>query len=106
MKKSETFDNIIKTWQYAKTQKKSLIMYCISSFFLSVISAVTPVLIAQQLLKLSNNLLEELLVIGFIVFGIEITRNASKYIANKFSQIFFRETTLQLQNDIAKNYFL
>ncbi len=41
-------------------------------------------------------------VISLIVFGVEIARNIIRYIANKFSQVFFRETTLQLQNDVAK----
>ncbi len=102
MKKHETFINISKTWQYAKGQKKRFVLYSFCSLILSVISAITPVLSAQQLLKLSNNLLSELLIIGLIVFIVEITRNGFRYLANKFIQVFFRETTLKLQSDIAK----
>lgn len=102
IKDIETFQNLKKTWYYAKNQKKNLTWYFIASLCLSIIGAIIPVLAAQQILKLSNNLLEELFYISLIILGSEILRNVFSFISMKTAQIFFRETLLFLQSDIAK----
>lgn len=102
IKNSETFQNLKKTWYYAKNQKKNLTLYFISSLLLSLIGAIIPVLAAQQILKLSNNLLGELFYVSLIILGTEILRNAFSFVSMKTAQIFFRETLLFLQSDMAK----
>lgn len=101
-KKIEIFENLKKTWQYSKSQKGMLILYFIGSLILSVMGAITPILAAQQILKLSNNLLQELFYISLVIFGVEIVRNIVIVIANKANQTFFRETSILIKSDMAK----
>lgn len=77
-------------------------MYFIGSLLLSIIGAITPILAAQEILKLTNNMVEELLFIAVIIFIVEILRNTFRYFSQKSSQIFFRETLLDIQSEVAK----
>ncbi len=103
LKIKESLKNIKKTWVYTKKHKKPLIIYIIGSLFLSAIGAVTPILGAQALLKISNNLLNQLISIALIIFAIEIFRNIARYFSQQASQKLFNGTLIELQRDIAKN---
>lgn len=102
IKYRETFLNLKRTWKYAKNNRKTLFGYLVFSIFLSVISAVIPIITAKVLLSLTDGNFSELIFISCIVFLIEISRNAFRYFASKMSQIFFRETLVDIQLSIAK----
>ncbi len=102
LKNNETFRNLKKTWVYTKKQKKQLIIFFVGSLVLSAVGAVVPVLSAQALLKITGNLLTELIYIALGVFVIEILRNVARYFSRKSSQVLFRETLLSIQSDISK----
>lgn len=95
------WENLKKSFKYAKKQKKEFILYFVANILLAVIGAVAPLLSAQQLLKLTNGLLEELLIVSLMVFAVEISRNLGHFFARKYSQIFAREVLKQIQIDIA-----
>lgn len=95
------WDNLKKSFAYAKKQKKTFILYFIANVFLAVVGAIAPLLSAKQLLKLTDGLLNELLIISTIVFLVEMSRNLGHFFARKYSQIFAREVLKQIQIDIA-----
>lgn len=94
-------DNIKKSFKYAKKQKKFFILYFLANIFLAVIGAISPLLTAKELLKLTDGLLSELFIIALIVFVVEITRNVARFASRKYSQMFAREILKQIQIDIA-----
>lgn len=102
VKYKETFINLKRTWKYARKNKKSLFGYLIFSIFLSIISAVIPIISSIVLLSLTNNNFNQLITMSVIVFIIEISRNIFRSFASKMSQIFFRETLVDIQLSIAK----
>lgn len=93
----ETIFTFKKAWKFAKNQSKSLIGYFISSLGLCLISALVPLLSAKALLYLTAGNWNPLLYIALIIFGVEISRNVCRFFSQRFSQIFFKETLLQLQ---------
>ncbi len=102
VKYRETFINLKRTWRYARKNKKSLLTYLVLSIFLSVISAIIPIISAKLLLGVTAGDFGELIKIAVILFLIEISRNALRYFANRMSQLFFRETLVDIQLSIAR----
>lgn len=100
-KNYNAWNNLVKSFKYAKKQKKEFILYFIANISLAVIGAIAPLLSAKQLLKLTNGLLDELLIISLLVFIVEIARNLGHFFARKYSQIFAREVLKRIQIDIA-----
>ncbi len=102
VKYKETLNNLKKTWQYARKNKKPLYIYLILSVLLSIISSVIPIVSAKVLLSLTGYQFRQLIIIATIVFIIEICRNIFRYFASRMSQIFFRETLVDIQLSIAR----
>lgn len=100
-KKRNDLDNLKKAFYYAKKQKKVFILYFLANILLAILGAILPLLSANQLLKLTNGLIQELLVISLVIFGAEILINFCRFFARKFSQIFAREILKQIQIDLA-----
>ncbi len=100
-KKYNAWDNLKKAFKYAKKQKKEFIIYFFANIILALLGAILPLLSAKELLKLTDGLLDELLLIAAVVFVFEITTNFCRFFARKYSQIFAREVLKQIQIDIA-----
>lgn len=99
--KKELLENIKKSWKYAKHQKRTLILFAITSLLLGIISAVIPILAASVLLKLTSGLYEELLFFATIIFAVGMFRNGLNFLSHRYSQIFFRESLLVIQKEVA-----
>lgn len=97
----ESWGNLKKAFHYAKKQKKAFLLYFIGNIFLAIIGAIAPLLSAQQLLRLTDGLLKQLLIISIVVLLVELTSNLSHFITRKYSQIFAREVLKDIQIDIA-----
>lgn len=100
-KEYNAWNNLKKAFFYAKKQKKEFILYFIANIVLAIIGAIAPLFTAKQLLKLTDGLLGELVLVSFAVFAIEIFRNLGHFFARKYSQIFAREILKHIQIDIA-----
>lgn len=98
----ETLKNIKVAYNFAKKQKKYIVLYAICSAILCLIGLLSPLLAAQQLIKLTDSLFLQLLGISFVLFLVEISRNFINYANQKNSQIIFRETLIDLQKDLAE----
>lgn len=94
--------NLKLSLRYVKKQKKYFILYFIFNILLAGFGAVIPMLSAQQLLKLTNGLLKELLIVSGVIFLFEISRSLCNAISRRFSQIFTREISKKIQIEIAE----
>ncbi|HIS17575.1 MAG TPA: ABC transporter ATP-binding protein, partial [Candidatus Coprovivens excrementavium] len=103
--KKEKFDNawnnLKKTFYYAKKQKKEFIIYFIANILLAFLGAIVPLLSANQLLKLTDGLLADLLIVSITILIVEISVNFCRFFARKYAQIFTREILKHIQIDIA-----
>lgn len=93
----ETRNNLIMSWNFVKKKKKSLIVMSLLSIALSIISVIVPILSANLLLKLTNNLLEELLQVALIIFILECSRNIISYFFHKIMHIYMVKTVADVQ---------
>lgn len=97
----ESIYNFKRAWIFARKQKKLLIGYFILSLGLCFISAIAPMLDAKGLLYLTAGKWNPLFLVALLIFLVEITRNTCRFFAQRCSQIFFRETLLQIQYTMA-----
>lgn len=107
MKEEEKKDYSLKrnlklSLKYAKKQKKYFILYFIFNILLAGFGAVIPMLSAQQLLKLTNGLLKELLIVSGVILLFEVSRSLCNAISRRFAQIFTREISKKIQIEIAE----
>lgn len=93
----ETAKNIKRLWKYVKNYKKELIGSIICSILLCIISAISPVIYAKLLLKISNNLTNGLIKIALLVFALEIMRNIFSFIYAKVVNTYTKKAILDLQ---------
>lgn len=96
-----SFKNLGKALKYAKKQKKEFILFFVANTILTLTGAIGPLISAQQLLKLSNGMLSDLLIVSICLFIVEITRNITRFFARKYSQVFSREILKHIQIDVA-----
>lgn len=101
--KKELWRNLKKAWKYAKKHLGLMLLYLLGSVLLGIVAALVPVMVAKQVLNLTSGVIDKLIFFSFVILALEILRNISRNISNKFGQIFFREMLLDLQVDVAKS---
>jgi len=101
-KEYKTWDNLKMAYKYARKQKKNFILYFIFNVMLALIGAVVPLLSAKQLLKLTDGMIKDFLIVSIMVFAVEVIRNFCHFFARKYSQIFGKEILKEIQIDIAR----
>ena len=99
----ELWKNLKFAWTFAKDQKVKLILYLICNLFQVGISVVVPIISAQIIVKLTSNMLIQVISIAFILFLIEIFRNCLNYLCRYFSQVTYRETFTNIQLTLGKS---
>jgi len=99
----ELWKNLKFAWTFAKDQKVKLILYLICNLFQVGISVVVPIISAQIIVKLTSNMLLQVISIAFILFLIEIFRNCLNYLCRYFSQVTYRETFTNIQLTLGKS---
>ena len=80
-KLNESLNIIKKAFPYLLKEKKRFIGYCILNIILSILGAVGPLLTAQQLIKLTDGMFNELLVLSVIILIIGLAMNTLSYFA-------------------------
>lgn len=98
----ETFSNLKRLFFYGKKYIKNFIAFTIGSIFAIIINVFYPLFTARQLLALTNNVFEELIVASLIVLGILIFNSLNGILINRNTQVFFRGVNRDIQIDVAK----
>lgn len=93
----ETKTNLKMSWRFIKNRKKTLVLMIILSIILSGISIIVPILSAQQLLKLTEGLLVELLQVALFIFIVEVTRNIVSFFLHKITELYMIKTVTEIQ---------
>jgi ABC-type multidrug transport system fused ATPase/permease subunit len=99
----ELISNLKKTWEYTKANKKELIICVIGGIFSIIISVITPILSAKVILDLTSNQFQQLILIGLVIFGVEIAKNITRYIIRNNMQIVYRESYTKIQEALSEN---
>lgn len=98
----ETLQNLKKVYKYGKKYKRALIYQGICSVAFITFNIILPIITAKQLVFLTDNLFEQLLVATVMVLIINIVTNLFRVLLRRNTQIFFRGTTRDLQVALGK----
>ena len=99
----ELWKNLKFAWTYAKDQKLKLIAYLICNIIHVVISIIVPIITAQIIVKLTSNLLTQVISMSFVLLLVEVSRNILNYLCRYFSQVTYRETFTNIQLALGKS---
>ena len=97
----ERFKVLKKALPYAVKQKGIFITYIVLNIILTILGALIPLLSAQQLLKLTDGLLNDLFKVSLLILGMEIVMNVIRYFSRKNAHIFFHRVLKDVQIDLA-----
>lgn len=98
----ERFSVLKKALPYAMKQKGIFIAYIFLNILMCVLGAVVPLFTAQQLLKLTDGLLNDLFKISILVLGIQMMMNIIRYFSRKNAHRFFHLVSKDVQVDLAQ----
>ena len=94
--------NLKLSWNYAKKQKKNLILYTLCNIIVIFISIFLPILSAKIIVDLTNNQFEQVLYISIVILIVELSKNIVNYGTRFFSQVIYRETFTEIQSALGK----
>jgi len=78
-----------RTYKFAKKDKKYLIYFIGGCITYSIISILTPLLSAKQIVALTSETWQQLFYITLAILGIEILRNIDRHFNNYFINKYF-----------------
>ena len=85
------------SWYFVREEKLYFIILVILSLMLAGLSFIIPMLSAQLLLKLTDGLLKDLMLVAIIIFFIEILRNVILYFFRKIFELYSIKATTNAQ---------
>lgn len=96
----EFFSNLKKAWVYGKGQKKFIIGYIVFNIIFIFINLFVPILSAKAIVELTNNKLNQVVFIGFVILVVELLRNFANHITGYFRQQIYRETYSKIETTL------
>ena len=89
--------NLKMSWYFVKEEKLYFILIIFLSLILAGIGFIIPLFSAQLILKLTDGLLKELMVVAIIMFFIEMLRNVVTYFFRKIFELYSIKATTNAQ---------
>lgn len=106
MKKLGIKDSIVymrKAYKYMEENKSLFIIYVILSILIGIIGAIIPLISAQVVIKMQDELWSQLIVVAFCFVSMKMISSVVGYLSSKVSRVFYRETYLNLQVEVARS---
>lgn len=101
-KNKDFWSNVKKTWKYIKDSKGLLVGYGLVSIIEGIIGAIIPILSAQLILKITDGLMNELILAALVVLITDVILYILYYFKGFFYQRIYQGTLVRLQIAIAK----
>ena len=89
--------NLKMSWYFVRKEKFYFIVLILLAILLAVISFIIPLFSAKLLLKLTDGLLKDLLLVAVIIFFIEVLRNIILYFFNRIFELYSIKATTNAQ---------
>ena len=93
--------NLKETWKLTIGSRKYLLGCVIFTTLLSVTGAIIPTFTAKEILYINGSLWEKLIFIAILILVFELLVNIFRYLYRKLSQLFYRETLINIQTRLA-----
>lgn len=92
-----------KAYKYMENNKKLFIIYVFLSIFIGIIGAIIPLISAQVVIKIQDELWVQLVLVALCYVSMKMLSSIVGYLSSKVSRIFYRETYLNLQVEVARS---
>lgn len=92
-----------KAYKYMEDNKKLFVAYIFLSIITSIIDAIIPLISAQVILKIQDELWVQLIVVAICFVSMCMLSSIVGYLSSKVSRVFYRETYLNLQVEVARS---
>lgn len=80
--------NLKMSWYFVREEKLYFVLIVFLSILLAGIGFIIPLLSAQLLLKLTDGLLKDLMIVAIIMFSVEMLRNVVTYFLRKYFELY------------------
>ena len=97
-----TFSQMKKIYKYAKSSKKYMLLFLFTSLILCGISVASPILAAKEVLYLTTNVLNQLLIVAVVIFVIDLSYNLVRAIGTLAVNKFYLDITEQLRIELSR----
>ena len=102
IKSRELLHNLKLTWKLTKGSRKYLLGVLVFTTLLCLTSAILPTFSAKQILYIKDSIWDKLIWISIYILIFELSVNVFRFFDRKFSQLFYRETLISIQMNLAK----
>ena len=92
--------NLVFAWQFARGQKKRLILYFLCNLIHVVISVIVPIFSAKVIVYLTDNLLIQVVAVSFVLCLVSCADGLAFYLSSYFAQRIYRETFVEIQSNL------
>ncbi len=89
--------NLKMSWYFVREEKLYFVLIVFLSILLAGIGFIIPLLSAQLLLKLTDGLLKDLMIVAIIMFSVEMLRNVVTYFLRKYFELYSIKATTNAQ---------
>ena len=89
--------NLKMSWYFVREEKLYFVLIVFLSILLAGIGFIIPLLSAQLLLKLTDGLLKDLMIVAIIMFSVEMLRNVVTYFLRKYFEFYSIKATTNAQ---------
>lgn len=96
-------NNLKFVWQYAKGEKKRLVIFIICNIFNIIFNIVTPILSAKIIVELTSSNFARIILMAMVIFFIDFMSDLVSYLGVNSSIKIYRNTLSVLEVDLAKN---
>ncbi len=99
----ESFIYMKKAYRYMEDNKKLFIIYVVLSILIGIIGAIVPLISAQVVIKMQSELWYQLIAIALFFVIMKMLSSFVGYLSSRVSRVFYRETYLNLQVEVARS---
>ncbi len=92
-----------KSYKYMKENKKLFIIYIFLSILTGIIGAIIPLISARVVISMQDELWMQLIVVALCFASMKMLSSFVGYFSSKVSRVFYRETYLNLQVEVARS---
>ena len=92
-----------KAYKYMENNKKLFVIYVFLSILTGIIGAIIPLISARVVITMQDELWGQLVVIAFSFVSMKMLSSFVGYLSSKVSRVFYRETYLNLQVEVARS---
>ena len=96
----EFLKNLKNVWQYARGERKKILLYILISIFQIIASIVIPFISAKEIVSLTSNKIDQFIFIGLVLVMVSLVGDTLDYFKRLLYQKIFRNIYINIQTSL------